>query len=222
VLRGAALDRIDDDLLGADGGGLARFGLEPLHQVGGIPPHVSLELLQQHLAGLFGAEPGDPLQLSLPLGHQLLGARGVGRGRGFAAGDLALPRAEVLFEPIGGGEPVGQRAGLVGERLLERQDLLTPVPQLVLRLGGDLLRLFTRLDDGFLAKALGVAFRLLQHGLRADLRLFEQALDIGPGVERGLLLRIGAGLGGFRARARVDHYGNDDQPSREHGQNRGR
>ena len=64
----------------------------------------------------------------------------------------ASRRAEVLLEPIGGGEPVGERAGLVGERLLEREDLLAPVAQLVLGLGGDLRAPFRAPRRGFLAQ----------------------------------------------------------------------
>jgi hypothetical protein len=199
VLGGAALDRIDDDLLGAAGRRLAGLGLEPFDQVCGVTPGVPLELRQQQLAGLFGAEPGDPLQLSLPLGHQLLGAGEV-RHRGFFDGrNLPLAGADLLVEPLGAREPVGQGAGPVGERLLEGENLLTAVTEMALRVGGDLLRLLARVHDRFFAEPFRVALGLLHQGLRAGLGLLQQALDVGMGVERRLLLFVGAGLHGFRA-----------------------
>ncbi len=45
VLGGAALDGVGDDLLGARGGGLARFGLEPLDEVGRVTSRVGFDLL---------------------------------------------------------------------------------------------------------------------------------------------------------------------------------
>ena len=45
VLGGAALDGFGDVLLGAVGGRLARLGVEPLEQVGGVVPRVALDLL---------------------------------------------------------------------------------------------------------------------------------------------------------------------------------
>ena len=61
------------------GGGLARLGLEPLDEVGGVAPRVGFDLLEQQLARLVGGQAGDALQLALPLGDELFGARG-GRG----------------------------------------------------------------------------------------------------------------------------------------------
>ena len=125
VLGGAALDGVGDDLLRARGGGLARLGLEPLDQVGGVAPRVGLDLLQQQLARLVGGQAGDALQLALPLGDELLAARRGGRRpRCCVRRRAPLARAQLLFERVGGGEPVGERAGLVGERLLEARDLL--------------------------------------------------------------------------------------------------
>ena len=61
VLGGAPLDRVGNDLLRARRGGLARLGFQPLDQVGGIAPGIPFDLLQQQLARLVGAEPGDAL-----------------------------------------------------------------------------------------------------------------------------------------------------------------
>ena len=83
VLGGAALDGVGDDLLGADGGGLARLGLEPLDEVGGVAARVGFDLLEQQLARLVGGQAGDALQLALPLGDQLVGAELRGGGRRF-------------------------------------------------------------------------------------------------------------------------------------------
>src|SRR5207237_6950579 len=63
VLGGAALDGVGDDLLGTLRGGLARFRLEALHEIGGVAPGIRLDLFQQQLARLFGREAGHALQL---------------------------------------------------------------------------------------------------------------------------------------------------------------
>ena len=128
VLGGAALDGVGDDLLRADGGGLARLGFEALDEVGGVAAGVGFDLLQEELAGLVGGEAGHALQLALPLGDQLVGAgparprRPLRAGRGsvtFARSSCST-RSQVVSRSV-------ERAGLVGERLLEAQDLVAPL-----------------------------------------------------------------------------------------------
>ena len=67
VLGGAALDGFGDVLLGAVDGRLARLGVEPLEQVGGVVPRVALDLLEQQLLGFVGRQAGDALELVLLL-----------------------------------------------------------------------------------------------------------------------------------------------------------
>ena len=73
----------------------------------------------------------------------------------------------------------------------------------------------------FFPQRLGVALRLLLERLGADFGLFDQALHVGAGLERRLL--VGAGPRRTGARTGIDEDRNDDDPKRdEHGQNHGR
>ena len=101
VLGGAALDGLGDVLLGAVGGRLARLGVEPLHQVGGVVPRVAFDLLEQQLLGLVGRQAGDALELVLLLGDELLV---LARPRPAAAfsrsASAAVARPQLLLEPL--------------------------------------------------------------------------------------------------------------------------
>ncbi len=48
-----------------------------------------------------------------------------------------LAGAQVLLEPVGDGDALGEGAGLVGQRLLEGEDFLLPVARGALGLGGE-------------------------------------------------------------------------------------
>ena len=134
VLGGAALDGVGDDLLRPHRGGLARLGLEPLDQVGGVAPGVALELPQQQLARFVGAQAGDALQLALALGEQLLAlARGWPRPPASRAVSALLAAAQILLEAVGRGQAVGERARLVGERCSSAEHLLAPLAQAAAR-----------------------------------------------------------------------------------------
>ncbi len=146
VLGGAALDGFGDDLLRARRRRLARFGLEALDEVGRVAPRVGLDLLEQQLARLVGRQAGDALQLALPLGDELLGSR-VRGGRGLSrCWTSAFSRAaQLLLEPVAGGQPVGERARLVGERLLEAERFPAAGRRsCALGFGGSGVRLFAR------------------------------------------------------------------------------
>ena len=77
-------------------------------------------------------------------------------------GNRALAAAELLFEPVGRGQPVGERAGLVGELLFERRASPGAARAALLGFGGDGVRLFAGFDRGFLAQRVGVALGLLE------------------------------------------------------------
>ena len=97
------------------GRAFARFGLQPLDQVGGVAPRVRFELLQQDVARLVGAQSGDALQFALAFAAQLLGP-GVGGGdRLLLECEFLLAAAKVLFDPLRTGETVRERPGLVGK-----------------------------------------------------------------------------------------------------------
>ena len=102
VLGGAALDGVGDDLLRADGGGLARLGLEALDEIGGVAARVGFDVLEEELAGLVGGETGDALQLALPFGDQLVGAQLRGGGRRFLFGERRRLRAQLLLDAVAG------------------------------------------------------------------------------------------------------------------------
>ena len=182
VLGGAALDGVGNDLLRARRGGLARLGFEPLDQVGGVAPGVSFDLLQQQLARFVGAQPGDALQLALPIGDELFGARGGRGGALLVGGERLFARAEILFDPVGCGEAIGERARLVGEPLLEADDLLAALARLLLGFGGQLVRLFARFERRFLAKRFGVALGLLERAIGTRFWRFWTASSARPAL----------------------------------------
>ena len=190
VLGGAALDGVGDDLLRAHGGGLARLGFEALDEVGGVAAGVCLDLLEQELAGLVGGEAGDALRA------RAAGRRAVGRRGSFAAaaaasaGRRSAPsRAAPARARSQVGQPIGERAGLVRQRLFETPDLVAPLPLVLVRLGGSRVRLFARFERGFLAQALGVAFGLAHEPFGLGLR----AADVSSAIRRRLVHPPGDG-----------------------------
>ena len=116
------------------------------------------------------------------------------RHRFFPRRQGAFAAAQILLEPVGCGQPVGEGARLVRELLFEREHLLAPFTHALVGLGGDGVRLFARLDGGFLAQRVGVALGLLQERLGVELGLRQQLLDALPGLDRWRVRRRGLWL----------------------------
>ena len=95
VFGGAALDGLRDDGARALGGLLARLGLEPLHQPGGVAPRVGFELLDQLLARFVGGQARHALEILPQLRGDRLGSRGCG-GHGL------LARGQCVLSPDAG------------------------------------------------------------------------------------------------------------------------
>ena len=149
VLGGAPLDSVGDDLLRAGAGHLARLGLDALDEVGRIAAGFRFDLPEEELFGFVVRQPCDALQLALPLGGELLGA-GDGRlGRLLAIPDRPFFAAQLLVEFVGRGDPLGERARLVGERLFEGRDFLPAGADFALGAGGQLVGFFLGLEERF-------------------------------------------------------------------------
>src|SRR5512132_1599902 len=129
------MDGVSDDLARALRGGLTRFGLEALHQVRGIALRIRFDLFDQQLLRLVLREAGHTLQFPRTLRREVLGFLYRRLDGAFASDDGTLAGAEVVLLLVGGRQPVGQRAGLVGEALFERDDLLPPLARMALRVG---------------------------------------------------------------------------------------
>ncbi len=96
-------------------------------------------------------------------------------GDGGRGGLLEIARdlftaAKISLHPVGCGQAIGERAGLVGERLLEVDDFLLPGSRRGFCRGCQLVRAFTRLEGSLLADCLRFAFGLTRDliGLRAS------------------------------------------------------
>ena len=167
VFGAAALDRFGDVLLGAVDGRLARLGVEPLQQVGGVVPRVAFDLLDQQLLRFVGGQAGDALELVLLLGDEPLVFRRRRRASSSRARRAARSRLlELLLEPIDRRLPLGQRRLAAGQRLLERRRLLAVLPRLALGLHQDLVRLLLGVEQRFLLARLGVALGVLDDAER--------------------------------------------------------
>ena len=90
MLSRAALDGLGHDVARAIGGRLAGLRLESFDQVGGFPPGVGLDSLDEGFARLVRRHARDSLEFVMMLFDQ----RVVAGGRG---GDVALELVEVLF-----------------------------------------------------------------------------------------------------------------------------
>ena len=163
VLGGAPLDSVGDDLLRAGAGHLARLGLDALDEVGRIAAGFRFDLPEEELFGFVVRQPRDALQLALPLGGELLGA-GDGRlGRLLAIPDRPFFAAQLLVEFVGRGDPLGERARLVGERLFEGRDFLPAGADFALGAGGQLVGFFLGLEERFLLLRFRIALRVAEH-----------------------------------------------------------
>ena len=88
-------------------------------------------------------------------------------------GDRAVARAQVALEGVGRQRAVGERAGLLGERLFQAGDLHLARPRRALGVGDHAVRLLAGFELGFFLEGLGVARRLLAE----DAGLFFGAAD---------------------------------------------
>ena len=166
VLGAAALDRLGDVLLGAIDRGLARFGVEPLQQVGRVVACLAFNLLDQQLLGLVGGQPGDALELVLVLGDELLALRERRGGVALAIAQRLVAACQLLLETIDRRLAVGRRRLAAGQRLLHRRRLLAVGAGLTLRLHQDVVRLFLRLEQRFFLAGFGVACGVLGQAQR--------------------------------------------------------
>jgi hypothetical protein len=180
VLRGAALDGVGDDLLRLDGRGFPRLGLETLDEVGGVAPGVPLDFLQQQLARFVSAQPRHALELALSIGRELFGPRHVRGGLLLEIGNGFFPPPQLLVEAFGRRQPIGERAGLVRERLLQCGDFLAAGARLAIGFRGEQVGFLASLERGLFPKRLGIALRLAKQVLAVLFRLFEEAFDGGP------------------------------------------
>ncbi len=114
-----ALDGLGDDLLRPLDGRLARLGLEPLDEVGGVAPRVGFDLLEQEVPRFVGREARHALELALTIGEQLLALRCHGLRSLLQLADRRVARAQIPLDLLGCRDAIGERARPVGERLLE-------------------------------------------------------------------------------------------------------
>ena len=153
-----SLDGFGDVLLGAVGGRLARFGVEPLEQVGGVVPRVAFDLLEQQLLGFFCRQPGDALELVLLLGDELLvlGGRRLERA---SRARRRCARAPAAPSRAARRRPARRRAPLRGGRGSVRAVAACWRSCRAWRSAcdEDLVRLFLGVEQRFLLARLGVA-----------------------------------------------------------------
>ncbi len=149
-------------------GRLARFGVEPLQQVGGVVPGVALDLLQQQLLGFVGGQAGDPLELVLLLRDQLLGSARPPASSLLLAGCTTPTRAPAdrcTVRSLAACRSASLRFA-ASQRLLERLRLLAFLPGLAFGVGEDVVRLLLGVEQDLLAAGLGVALGVLDDAER--------------------------------------------------------
>ena len=161
MLGAAALNRFGDVLLGLVDRRLARFGIEPLEEIGGVVPRLALHLLQQQLLGFVGGEAGDALELTLLRRDELLVLGRRRRRRFLPLADGAVARVQLLLEPLDGALPLADHRFAPRQRLLERRRLLPLLTRLLLGVHQDLVRLLFGFEQRFFLVRLGVALRVL-------------------------------------------------------------
>ena len=158
-------------LLRAVGRRLARFGVEPLDQVGGVVPRIAFDLLEQQLACLVGGQAGDPLELALLLGDELLDRasprpRPAARARASAS---SRPRSSCSSRSVER-QPLGQRPRLVRQRLLEAGISCWRSAGLALGLAASSCAFSRASSSGFLPAGFGVARRPVRRTRSASSR----------------------------------------------------
>ena len=167
VLGGAALDGLGDVLLGAVGGRFARFGVEPLQQIGRIVPRVAFDLLDQQLLGFVGGQAGDAFELVLLLRDELLVLR-----RGGGRRLLALVRRPARAPPAPSraarSRPAARRAPLRAGSASARAPRPAGGPARACRSAStqQLVRLLLGVEQRFLLAGFGVALGVLDDAER--------------------------------------------------------
>ena len=147
------------------GGRLARFGVEPLQQVGGIVPGVALDLLEQQLLGFVGGQAGDPLELVLLLRRRAVRIRG-GRFGAFSRSRALARGVQLFLEPLDAACRSASWRLAPRQRLFERLRLLALLPRLAFGLRQDLVRLLLGVEQRFLLARFGVALGVLDDAER--------------------------------------------------------
>ena len=162
VFGGGALNRLCDVLLGFVGRLLARLGVEPLEQVGGVVARLALDLLDQELFGLVGREARHALELVLLLRDEAIEFVGSRLCRGLAIADRPLAALELFRQPLGHRFLLGERRLAATERLLDRLGLGAIVARLLLGGRQDLVRFFLGFEQRFLLAGFRVALGVLE------------------------------------------------------------
>jgi hypothetical protein len=161
VLAGAALNRLGDVVLRAIHRRFARFGVEALQQIGRVVAGLIFDLLDEEFLGFVRRQARDPLELVLLTRHQFFVFAGGGGHRCLAAGHGTIARGDFLLDAIDHRLPIVEQRLTLGQRLLERQGLLTLLASLLLGRDDELVRLLLGGEDRLLLERLGVAFGVL-------------------------------------------------------------
>ena len=168
VVGGGALDAQREDVAGAAVGLAARLFLDLAHELGHLVAGLVLGLLEQHVLGLRGAQPGDALELDHRLVVRVVELVGDALAVGVAVAQRLL--AAVLL-----GAARVELLLALQQALLGLADLFATVAQLGLDLAAHLVHLFLGLEAGLLDDGLGLAPRVPQQLLGLALRAGELA-----------------------------------------------
>ena len=148
--------------LRAVGGRLARFGVEPLEQVGGVVPRVAFDLLEQQLRASSAVRPATRSSSCCcsATSCSIRVAAAAARCSRSASGLLAA--AQLLLEPLGRA-PAARRARASRRASVCSRPAIScrRSARLALGLRGELVRLLLGFEQRFLLAGLGVALGLL-------------------------------------------------------------
>src|SRR4029453_16638730 len=100
------------------------------------------------------------LQLAVAFGDEQIDAIAGRRRRFLVFGNRLRLGSQLLFALVAGGEPIGQRARLVRQGLLEAEDFVAALTDVPVRLGRSGVCLLARLERRFLTEGLRVSFGL--------------------------------------------------------------
>ena len=152
-----------EDVAGAAVGLAARLFFDLAHELGHVVAGLVLGLLEQHVLGLRGAEPGDTLELDHGFVVSVLQVVGDALRVGVAVAQRLL--APVLL----GGARVELLVALQ-QALLGLADLFAAAAQLGLDLAAHLVHFLFGLEPSFLDDGLGLTLGVAQHLLGLALR----------------------------------------------------
>ena len=161
VLAGAALNGLGDVVLRAVHRRFARFGVEALQQVGRFVAGLIFDLLDQEFLGFVRRQARDALELVLLTRHQIFVFLGGGGHRRLAAGHGTIARGHFLLDAVDHGLAIVEQRLALGQRLLERNGLLTLLAGVLLGRDDELVRLLLGGEERLFLERLGVAFGLL-------------------------------------------------------------